>query len=395
MERTVLHTLATALLLTLTSLLPTRSGAQELTYYLETFHRCESSAGRDAAESARWTARAGGEQLGRPGYLKVFQPGKPVPELPVNAQPMGSEEGHAFWSKPVNGLSIYTEEVRIGSNDLVKVEFHQRTDGRSSEKRHDAVQLLLRVGPTWYISDQRVEQITRSRWESVTFPLAEMTFGIATIRAQHSGPLPPTPDATGIELPEGEISAVGVFYAKTHGRVRIDNFRIVSRTTAGATQTPHEESCAPSTPSASFCPLPVQRGRRLFTPDLKVAGKLVRSIKEGSAIGARDRALLGLLTYGKLRTGELVNVRRSDFGTLGKTAFLQPEGGSHRLIGRRAAKLLEQYFATTSSHTEDDPIFAGLAEQTPLRALCSSEIQAMVKRRIAQSGLRGVVRLVR
>ena len=217
--------------------------------YRELYNFCSlNTDGTATAQAAGWLALAPNLTVGKPGALKVFTPGIDLGLGAVNSSPVGIGQGHAFWSKPLYGLTIFTQEYQLNANLLSVVEFDQRLSGINFIGVLDQTRLALLIDSTWYISDTSASQsFNRPVWTRVQFQPRNMTFGTVPFT---EGVGPTFPANSGVAYPtSGTLKAVGIFVPEVNGRVRLDNFAVYSSDISSppAVQTPNIGACAAGT----------------------------------------------------------------------------------------------------------------------------------------------------
>lgn len=136
--------------------------------------------------------------------------------------------------------------------------------------------------------------------------------------------------------------------------------------------------------------------KRGTTPVLTAdeARKLLDSIDLSTAIGLRDRALIGVMVYSFARVGACVGMKVEDFYAEGKRWWLRlhEKGGKRHEVPahHNADEYLDAYLRTTSIATEKkSPLFRTIDRSGRItdRGMSRNDALRMVKRRAAAAGL--------
>jgi site-specific recombinase XerD len=138
----------------------------------------------------------------------------------------------------------------------------------------------------------------------------------------------------------------------------------------------------------------VKRGK---TPVLSAedARRLLDSIDVTTAVGLRDRALIGAMVYSFARVSAVVGMRREDYYQNGKRSWirLHEKGGKfHEVpVHHSAEEYLDAYLALGKSLNEAKaPLFRAAAGRTGLlteRGMTRHDVLRMIKRRAKAAGL--------
>ena len=138
------------------------------------------------------------------------------------------------------------------------------------------------------------------------------------------------------------------------------------------------------------------------TPEITVeqARLLLQSISVDTAIGLRDRAIIGILVYTAARAGAVARLRSKDLVDEGTQLSLRfrEKGGKHRAIPVRhdLQGFLTEYLsvATTDSQSKDEPLFRtaqGRTGKLSQNAITAVDICRLVKRRLRAAGLPTII----
>jgi site-specific recombinase XerD len=134
------------------------------------------------------------------------------------------------------------------------------------------------------------------------------------------------------------------------------------------------------------------------TPEISVvqARKLLRSCREDSPVGLRDKVILSTFVYTAARVGAVARLTVGDFSSNGETWHLKfrEKGGKVREIPVRhdLEQLIKRYLeaASLQGSKKDAPLFPstrGRSSQLTNQAMCPDDIRRMLKRRLGEAGL--------
>lgn len=415
-------------------------------FYRETFQFCDTQQVQsyNATDIAGWKAFRATSSIGKVGSLKVSAPGSPNTPLSYNSLPYGPSSGGAFWSKTVEALTIFTDEFSFDVQSLTLVQYEQRLSGVKNQIP-DGSQLAFLIGSKWYISRDPVRQINRGIWESISLEPKTLVYGISENKFGHG---PRTPKAYNVSLPaSGMITAFGLFFTQVNDKIRIDNFTVSDNALElrppGAQGTAAQ--CGPVAPQPTGTPDPADPdptptpvpgvptptptptpSGMTPTPNVPVAGTAavfcngadIRALGKLSALprtarndilasfsgktlkGARDKALLGLLLFNKLRVDNLVNVIIRDYYSVGTLQVLNASGVTQQTVPvkPKVKSLVDAYIALTGNARFGSlPLFQVIRKgdtQPTNTALCANQIAAVVKRKAAKAGYKAAVKFV-
>lgn len=403
-------------------------------FYRETFEVSSegSESGRDADALSGWRAFRSNSLVGRIGLLKISKPGSPAVTTAIGSSSTGAADGAAFWSRPVLGLTVFTDEVAVDVTSLNTIQYQQRLSGADIQSRiSDGTRLALLIGTTWYISDQVVLQQNRGAWEAVTLGPKRLTYGTSSSR---DGRGPEAPRNSGKRLPRsGQVSAFGVFVPIVNGRVRIDNYLLSkeqpesvqppqlpptsgssSSATAGGSSTAlagedegddnggesssssstgsalsssSSSSSPPSTstpvaPSANWCS---NDRRRIGKVRLSANGqvRLLKAVRGRTLAAIRDRAILGLLFQQGVRVDSLRNLSMANYYSIGTAKILTIDASNSRgfVLKDAPGRALASYIKASGLRSRRTaPLFPKLNSGTGLlEPLCPSDLQKLVR----------------
>jgi integrase/recombinase XerD len=138
----------------------------------------------------------------------------------------------------------------------------------------------------------------------------------------------------------------------------------------------------------------VKKGKTLvLTADQ--ARELLNSIDTSTAIGLRDRALIGVMVYSFARVSAVVNMNVQDYWQNGKRWWLrlQEKGGKHHEVPahHNAEEYLDAYLSAAEiAGDAKSPLFrtaAGRTDRFTTLRLSRKDALRMVKRRAAKAAL--------
>jgi site-specific recombinase XerD len=125
------------------------------------------------------------------------------------------------------------------------------------------------------------------------------------------------------------------------------------------------------------------------------ARRLLESIPTGSAVGARDKAIIGAMLFGGLRTIEIRRVTMGHYRTRGnrRVLLLQGKGRSEAddliVIVPELEAILAGWLAVhPNGGNAQAPIFCSLSKRSFGEPLSSSSIRRMIKARFKAAGIR-------
>jgi hypothetical protein len=398
-----------------------------ITMYRESFGYCTDTIGASAARETRWAAFVGGLSVAKFSNLKVFSYGSQTVGGSVNSNPFGLSQGYSFWFRPTSALTVFTKEFEFSASILrdptTVIEYEQRLTGINTSSQPDRTQLAFLIDSTWYISQESVQQSKLGIWEAASVRPASLTWG-AVPAVGNLGPV--APSSFGVTLPlAGTVQAFGLFLGEVNGRVRFDNFTILSDHAPGGaaqypivnssfaacpdgspdrtgqpptnptpnpdedgSQGPISDEPGPIAPQYEFCPTTEQgRGRRIeLSP--KLLARLVKPIGRVIDMDLRDRAIFALFSGRKLPMGAVINLKVSDYDV--KTGVLTIRG--RRATAVRTIKLkspvraaLNAYLSQAELGADSAPLFPRVrgvgSELSQNSALCMTELRALIKRR--------------
>lgn len=136
----------------------------------------------------------------------------------------------------------------------------------------------------------------------------------------------------------------------------------------------------------------VKRGK---TPVLTAdqARVLIDSIDTSTAIGLRDRALIGVMVYSFARVSAAIAMRTEDYFQSGKRWWfrLHEKGGKRHEVPahHNAEKYLDEYLDSQEANEKKKPLFRTIGKSGRLsdRAMTRTDALKMIKRRAAAAGL--------
>lgn len=374
--------------------LPASPDAEATPFYREIFNVCSSdeSAAVDAGEQAGWKAFKAAAPVKSGSFLKVNTPGAADALLAYQSAPKGPVSGGAFWTQPVTGLTIFTDEFSFDVSMLESVQYQQRLSGIDSLSGvKDGTKLTLLVGDTWYISDDIARQQGKGVWQTVTWAPRTLTYAKWKNRPGVGPKIP----ATGGELlpAQGVVSAFGVTIPVVNGRVRIDNYTLIDSQPVERlpeNQGSLDQCSVTGVTAGTFCDASavLPKGQVVLTK--KVKNAVLKSVSKRTLAGLRDRAILGLLFESNLRIDQLVNLSRRDYYSVGSLQILNTSGTPRQPIVITAAgkKLVDAYLEKTTI-VGSTPLFQQTTKPATVlsgQALCTRQILAIVKKRYSSSG---------
>lgn len=421
-------------------------------FYQENFNfdSTNVSGGQDAGRQTSWNAFRSGSRIGVVGFLKVV-PGISRLLPAFNSNPSGPDDGYAFWSKDVIGLTIFTDEYTFNVASLARVSYLQRIDGFVTDilggTIRDGTRFAIRIrgadgNERWYISDLVVPQIKESTWEMVDLDISALTFGIAKLKPDVG---PTLPVSGGLTLPPiGVVTAFGVFVDEVRARVRIDNMTLSDRSTTNGippqpiptraftpsapqpTPDPEGETDpdpAQATPTPTATPIPGQptatptpsisgtpvvtygfcTGKPAKSKKAIVAKALRKTIQKSLAIDSqkalRDRAIVSLLITSGIRFDSLENVRVSDIVDFQGVSYLNVYGSEKRPIrlSKNLARFLAEYVQAAALIDKNSPLFRQFTAPNvaSVSAVCTGEIAKTLNAALKKAGVVKQVNFVR
>jgi integrase/recombinase XerD len=138
----------------------------------------------------------------------------------------------------------------------------------------------------------------------------------------------------------------------------------------------------------------VKKGK---TPVLSAteARQLLDSIDTSTAIGVRDRALIGLMCYSFARVSAVVGMNVEDYYQQGKRSWirLHEKGGKFHQVPahHKAAEYLDAYAATAGiENQKKEPLFRSFVGKTPgvsSERMSRTDVLRMIKRRAVACGI--------
>lgn len=385
-------------------LLCTGAVAHSAPFYRETFPSCTGATGTQAAFMTGWKALRTARPLGQPGYLKVFPPGAPELLDAFNSAPYGGQQGQAFWSKSTSGLTIFTDEYSFELSLLKNISFSHRLDSLT-----DAMRPVFLIGGSWYIAEQGLFQKKLKVWETKEFDPRAFTYSISSISP---GVGPEVGAIKGQSLPPiGEVKAFGLFLPTVTDKVRFDNFTLHDWSSAdplpsltdlsrcsdlpsigtAPVSTPVPGTIDPEEPTVpairySFCNRARGRGMSLSLTRAQRT-LLMRSLARETVRNLRDKLLLTLLlSVRSLKTTSLSNVRVGQYYVVGGVWYLSLEGRKPLKIRGQLKRVLDRYLEVAKLQlASDGPLFRVIeSNQQTTRALCTADMERMLRRRLAK-----------
>ncbi len=128
------------------------------------------------------------------------------------------------------------------------------------------------------------------------------------------------------------------------------------------------------------------------------ARHMLHSINTSDVVGLRDRAIIATMMYTAARVGAVAKLRRCDFYTDGRQWYLRfdEKGGSDRQIPCRhdLQGYIEEHLVATVDSPDDAPLFCsvlGRTKQLTTRPCQAKDMHRMVKRRLRDAGLPGIL----
>ncbi len=374
-------------------------------FYRETFNFCETDivTSSSAALYSNWSAFKDGSVIGKVGFLKINTPGSINHLLSYGSNPIGADNGGAFWPKATGALTIFTQEFPFDISKLSYVQYEQRLSGFDSvRKLNDGTQLAFLINNIWYISDQSVRQSDRGIFEPVTFAPHFLTYGT---RNNKPGTGPYQPGNFGISLPRsGTVSAFGVFLANVHSKVRIDNFTLGDDSLIQyPTDNPGNISQCPSfqvpdvegeRKGSLFCE--ISKSKPLGKIKLKSfeKRKMLNAVKGNSLASKRDRGLLSLLFFNGLRIDSISNLTTADYFSVGSLQIISTTGVENQTLAVKAnvKKAIDNYLINANlSHSRKISLFQLIDKKSDLAvnsAICQKDILKILKKYAGKAGLR-------